>query len=94
LLIIGLLTLELFFSQAESLKDKRRLLKSIIDQIKARFNVSVAEVGEQDKWQISMLAVVTVSNDSAYVNGILSSVEGFVERMGKAEILSVKTELR
>jgi len=94
LLIIGLLTLELFFSQSGSLKDKRRLLKSIIDQIKSRFNVSVAEAGEQDRWQISLLAVVTVSNDSAHVNSILSSVEGFVERMGKAEILSVKTELR
>jgi uncharacterized protein len=88
------MTLKLHFSQSESLKDKRRLLKSIIDQIKSRFNVSVAEVGEQDRWQVSLLAVVTVSNDSAYVSRILSSVEGFVERMGKAEILSVKTELR
>jgi hypothetical protein len=93
-LIIGLLTLELFFSQSESLKDKRRLLKSIIDQTKSRFNVSVAEAGEQDRWQISLLAVVTVSNDSAYVSRILSSVEKFIERTGKAEILSVKTELR
>lgn len=93
-MIIGLLTLELYFSQSESLKDKRRLLKSIIDQIRARFNISVAEVGDQDKWQISLLAVVTVSNDSAYVNSILSSVEDFVESMGKAEILFAKNELR
>jgi hypothetical protein len=85
--------MKLYFSEAASLKDKRRLLKSILAQIKSRFNVTVAEAGEQDRWQISLVSVAFMSNEDAHVHQILSAVERFVERMGKAEILAVKTEL-
>ena len=60
---IALLTLDLFIPEAQSLKDKRRVLKSLKDRLRQNYNVSVAEVGALDKWQRAVLALTAVSND-------------------------------
>ncbi len=77
-----------------SLKDKRRVLKSIITQLKNRFNVSVAEVDDQQLWQMATLGVCCVSNDSRYTNEVLSKVVNFVEN-GRfdIEMLDYETEI-
>lgn len=92
-MVIGVLTLELHFGEANSLKEKRRLLKSILDRIRLRFNVSTAEIGGQKQWQISTVGIAMISNEGAYVNQVLSAVTRFVESTGKAEILTAKTEV-
>lgn len=92
-MVVGLLTLELFMGEATSLKGKRRVLKSLLDRVKSRYNVSVAEVGRQDAWQFSTIGVSFVSNESAHVHRTLSAVVRFVEGLGTVEVLDVKTEL-
>jgi len=74
--VIGLLTLELHFPGARSLKDKRQALRSLEQRIRNRFNVSIAEVEHQDLWQRARLAVVAVNTDHTHLESTLSSVAG------------------
>jgi hypothetical protein len=92
-LIVGVLTLELYLGEANSLKEKRRIIKSLIDRIKNRFNVSVAEVGEQDLWQRSTVGISMVSCEQAHVRQVLASVVEFVEKQGTVLITNFRTEL-
>jgi uncharacterized protein YlxP (DUF503 family) len=77
--VIGLLTLELNIPSAHSLKDKRRVLKSLQARLRNEFNISVAEVSEHDIWRNAVIAVVCVSNDSKYAHGLLNRVANWIE---------------
>jgi uncharacterized protein YlxP (DUF503 family) len=79
-MIIGLCTIDLHLPAANSLKDKRSVIKSVIRRIHNEFNVSIAEVEAQDAWRTAVLGVVTVSNDAAYVHGLLTRVVDWIER--------------
>lgn len=92
-MIIGVLTVELFLGGANSLKEKRRVLKSVIDRIKNRFNVSVAEVGQQDTWQRSILGISFVSCEQAHVHQVLAAVVRFIEAQGTVIVTDYQTEL-
>jgi uncharacterized protein YlxP (DUF503 family) len=74
--VIGLLTLDLHFPGARSLKDKRQALRSLEERIRHRFNVSIAEVEHQDLWQRARIAVVSVNTDHAHLESTLQSVAG------------------
>jgi len=71
---VGLLTLELHLADAQSLKDKRQVLRSLKDKLRARFNVAVAELDYQDTWQRSVVGVVTLSNEEQHVEEALQKV--------------------
>lgn len=73
-MVIGLLTLQLHFPGARSLKDKRQALRSLETKLRNRFNVAVAEVEHQDLWQRATLAVVTVNTDHGHLDSTLSAV--------------------
>ena len=75
-MVIGLLTLDLHFPGARSLKDKRQALRSLETKLRNRFNVSVAEVEHQDLWQRARLAVVTVNTDHGHLDSTLQHVDG------------------
>lgn len=70
-----MLTLELHIDDAQSLKDKRHVVKSLKDRLRTRFNVSVAEIAYQDTWQRSVVGVVTVSGDRKRAEQVLQLVE-------------------
>jgi hypothetical protein len=61
------------------LKGKRSVLKSVIAQVKNKYNVSVAEVGDQDAWQLATLGITCVSNDGQHANEVLSKVVAFID---------------
>jgi hypothetical protein len=76
---IGLLTLEMYIPLAESLKDKRGVLKPVIARLRREFNVSVCEADAQDEWTRSVLEVVCVSQDSTQAHRQLQNVAKLVE---------------
>ncbi len=73
-MVIGTLTLHLFLPSAHSLKEKRSVTKSVIARLRNEFNVSVAEVAEQDRWQLAVIGVACVSADTGYAQGQLQAV--------------------
>ncbi len=80
-MFVGILRLTLFLPSPGSLKSKRHLIRSAIDRVKARFNVSIAEVAENDLWQKSIIGVTAVGNDHGFVNETLDKVCDFVGSM-------------
>jgi uncharacterized protein len=71
---VGLLTLELYLAEAQSLKDKRQVLRSLKDRLRQHFNVAVAELDFEDTWQRSVVGVVTLSNAEQHVEESLQKV--------------------
>ncbi len=78
---VGLLTLELHIPDAESLKDKRQVLRSLKDKLRRNFNVAVAELDHQDTWQRSVVGVVTISNEEKHVAEVLQKVLDEADRI-------------
>jgi hypothetical protein len=77
-MIVGVLTLELSIP-AYSLKDKRQVLRSLQARLRNEFNVSVAEVAEQNRWDVGVIGVVCVASNKDYAHGLLMKVIKKVE---------------
>jgi hypothetical protein len=73
-MVIGSLLVELLIPTSHSLKEKRSVVKSILQRLRNEFNVSTAEVGQQDRWQIAELGVACVSSDRQYARQQLEAV--------------------
>ena len=71
---VGLLTLELHIPDAQSLKDKRQVLRSLKDKLRRDFNVAVSELEHHEAWQRSVVGVVTLSNEEKHVREMLQKV--------------------
>ena len=84
---VGALRMELYMPQCRNLKEKRQVIKSIIDRTRNRFNVAVAEIDKHDLWQVCSLGISCVSNSEYAVRETLSHVDRSVRAMGKAEVL-------
>jgi uncharacterized protein YlxP (DUF503 family) len=85
-MFVGVLRLTLHLPEPGSLKSKRHLVRSAIDRVKARFNVSIAEVGANDLWQRSVIGVTAVGNDHSFVNEALDKVADFISSMHGGQI--------
>jgi uncharacterized protein YlxP (DUF503 family) len=70
-MMVGVLRLTLYIHGASSLKEKRQVLRKVTDRLRARFNVGVAEVGDNDIWQRAVVGIVAVANDSRFINEVL-----------------------
>jgi uncharacterized protein YlxP (DUF503 family) len=90
---IGVLQLELSIPDAMSLKDKRRVVKSIKDRIAHHHNVSIAEVGALDEHRRSIIGMAMVANDRSYVEGALSKLVDFVRMVPQASLVDYQIEL-
>jgi uncharacterized protein YlxP (DUF503 family) len=78
---VGLLTLELHLPEAQSLKDKRQVLRSLKDRLRGQFNVAVAELEHHDLWQRSVVGIVTISNEEGHIEESLQHVLAEVDRL-------------
>jgi len=92
-MIVGICSIELTLAENHDLKGKRRVLKSIKDRVRDRFNVSIAEVEGLDLWQRSTIGVASVSKDRDQVESTLAHVAAFVEGLNLARVESVHTEI-
>ena len=79
--MIAFLTIELRIEAAHSLKDKRQVLRSLKDKLRAGFNVSVAELDAADLWQRATLGVVSISGSRDYLRGLMEKVERAAARI-------------
>ena len=85
-MVIGVLTLELFFPYAHSLKDKRRILHGFKDRVRRRYNVALAEVDYQDKWQRALLGIVSINSQQAIVEAVIGHVLTDARNLQEAEV--------
>ena len=92
-MVVGVLRLTLVIPGARSLKEKRHAVRKIIDRVRARYNVGIAEVAENDVWQRAVLGVAAVANDRSFVNEVLDKVVRDVENVGVADLVSREMEI-
>src|SRR5256885_14084030 len=92
-MVVGVLRLALVTRGARSLKERRHALRRIIDRARARYNVSIAEVGDNDIWQRALVGVTAVANDRSFVNEVLDKVVRDVEMLGVADLVGREMEL-
>ena len=91
---VGICKIKLHLPENLSLKGKRRVLNSITTRLKNKFNVSVAEVDDHDRWQLATLGICCVSNDKRYTNEVLSKVVNFIANgRFEVEILDYEIEI-
>jgi uncharacterized protein len=79
--MIGYLTLEIRIESAHSLKDKRQVVRSVKDRLRAHFNVAVAEIDANQAWQRTTLGVVSISDSRDYLEKLMHSVERYAMRV-------------
>ena len=92
-MIVGLLTLDLHIPGSNSLKSKRLVLRSLIDRIKNKFNVSVAEVDAQNLWQRSVIGIAYVANETLIINQVFEKVKTLVLNTHSVELIDSTMEM-
>ena len=92
-MIVGVCHLDVIIPENRSLKGKRQVIKKIIDRVKNRFNISIAEVGDNELWQRSQLGMSLVGNDRRFVNSYLDRVVNFIEAMNIVDIAHSELEI-
>ena len=92
-MVVGTLKIEFLLSDNRSLKGKRKVVRSMIDKVKSRFNVSIAEVGSNDKWQKIELGISTAGNDRRHVDSTLNHVLDFIDSLYLAQIVNTEMEI-
>ncbi len=91
---VGICRIRFRIPENESLKDKRRVLKSITSRVANKFNVSVAEVDDHDLWQVATIGISCVSNDKRHANEILSKVVDYINNARlEIEVLDYNIEI-
>ena len=78
---IATLTLELAIEHAQSLKDRRQVVRSLKDKLRHGFNISIAELDDARLWNLATLGVVAISSSGAYLSGQLREVEDAARRL-------------
>lgn len=92
-MVVGVCQIDLIIHSSNSLKDKRQVLKAVIERVKNKFNVSVAEVGDNDIWQRSQIGLSIVGNDSSHINSMLDKMLNFIESLHMAEVIDHRIEI-
>src|SRR5690242_11898498 len=93
-MVIGACRLTLHLPGSHSLKDKRQVVRSVVERVRNRFNLAVAEVEDQDSWQIATLGLVCVSNSAVVADAVLTHAEGYIVSLRlDAEVTEVAREI-
>ncbi len=92
-MVVGALMLTMHLGEAGDLKAKRKVVRSIIDRVRSKFNAAAAEVGGAGLWQRLELGFTVCGNEVAHVGNQLDEIARFVERLALAEVVDVRVEV-
>ena len=92
-MLVGLLSVELLLPGCGCLKEKRMIIKSLKDRLRNKFNISIAEVENNDKWQRATLAIALVGNDNKYIDGQIQAVLREIENKKDVQMLTYQMEI-
>jgi len=92
-MVVGTLKIEFYLADNRSLKGKRKVVRSMVDKVKSKFNMSVAEVGSNDKWQKIEIGISTVGNDRRHIDSSLNHALEFLDSLCLAQIINTEIEI-
>ncbi|MGD9110420.1 MAG: DUF503 domain-containing protein [Phycisphaerales bacterium] len=91
-MIVGVMTAQLYLHGVTSLKQKRSIVKSLIERLKSRFNVSVSEVDHQDIYTSALIGIALVTNETRFVNRQFDKIIDFMRRDGRFTLGPIERE--
>ena len=91
-MVLGVCRLELILPENHSLKGKRSVVRSICAQVRQKFNVAIAEVEDQDVWQVAGLGFVVVSSDGRHADRMVQEIVDFIEQRAEAQLGNYQVE--
>ncbi len=92
-MVIGVCRLTLMVPESHSLKEKRMVLRRIKDRTRLKFNVAIAEVGDQDAWQQAQIGFAVVANERGFVESMVEKVITFVDHLALAKIVDDEKDI-
>jgi hypothetical protein len=92
-MVVGIGIIEIFIAESRSLKDKRGVLRRIIGRTQTKFSISIAEVGDNDKWKRGTIGFSVVGNDRSFINSRLDKIIQFIEDLNLADIIDSEIEV-
>jgi uncharacterized protein YlxP (DUF503 family) len=92
-MVIGSLTVSIHIPESHSLKEKRQVVQSVVARLRRTFNIAVAEVGDQDTWQLATIGIACVSGDGRHADEMCQKVLRHLENEGEAQITTSRFEL-
>jgi uncharacterized protein YlxP (DUF503 family) len=91
-MIVGLCEIDLSIPESHSLKDKRQILRSLLDNLRNKFNISVAEVGRMDAWQRATVGIACVSNETKFTVQVLNKAMDYVRSNPRVVVVDYSIE--
>ena len=88
---VGTLTIHLRIPQSHSLKEKRKVISGIKDRLRQKFNISIAEIDDNDLWQSAVLGLAIVGNERRFLESVLSQAENYL--LSRPEVIVGQSEL-
>jgi uncharacterized protein YlxP (DUF503 family) len=92
-MVIGSGIIEVLIVESRSLKEKRGILSRVIKRTQNEFNISIAEIGENDQWKKAKIGFAVVGNDIRYINGKVDHILRFIDSFKLVEIVNAKIEM-
>ena len=93
IMTVGVALVNFRLHEIHSLKDKRRIVKSLVEKSRSRFNVAVAEVEDQDVHQKASIGIAVIGNDGRVLNSLLDRIIDFMDSLSLADLVSREIEL-
>src|SRR5208282_102990 len=93
IMTVGVALVSFRLYEIRSLKDKRKIVKSLVERSRSRFNVAVAEVADQDVHQKASIGIAVVGNDGRVLNSLLDRIIDFMDSLSLADLVSREIEL-
>ncbi len=93
MMFVGTCSLELLLAEGNSLKEKRQVVRSIVERLKSRFNISIAEIGYLESTRRAEIGLAAVSSDTVYLEKLISKVINFVELDGRVQVTGISREV-
>ncbi len=92
-MVVGVAVVEFLIHESSSLKAKRQVIRSILGKVRSKFDVSIAEVDDQDKWQRCTIGFAVVTNDRGHAHTLLEAITEYMDGLHLAEIIDSHIEI-
>lgn len=92
-MVVGVSCIEIFFSESHSLKDKRQMIKKVVEKTRAKFNISIIEVKQTNLWQRASIGFALMGVNRDHVDAAIENVHRYIESLYVGEIINTWTEI-
>lgn len=92
-MVVGVSRIEIFFPEAHSLKDRRQMIRKIVDKTRMKFNVSIVELAENNLWQRGSVGLAVMGIKKDHVQTVIERIQEYIESLYVGEVVDTWTEI-